>query len=74
MRTSSNELGAALEKWNDSRQQLELAKAQLAQAQASRVPAVATTLMKVRVDTLEAQTSGLFEAAMAFMDRRPLDP
>jgi hypothetical protein len=73
MRTASNELGAALEKWNEARQQWELARAQLAQAQSAKVPAVATALMKVRVDALEAETCALFEAAMNFMERRPLD-
>jgi hypothetical protein len=72
MRTSASELDAALEKWNDARQQWERARAQLAAAQSAQVPAVATALMKVRVDTLEAEACALFEAAMVYMDRRPL--
>lgn len=72
MRTSTSELDAALGKWNDSRQQWERARVQLAQAESAGVPAVATSLMKVRVDALEAQTAALFEQAMVFMDRKPL--
>jgi hypothetical protein len=73
MKTSSEELLSALDKWNDSRQQWELAKAQLAQAQPPEVPPLATELLKVQVAHLEACTFDLFEKAMAFMDRRPLD-
>jgi hypothetical protein len=72
MRASGNELSAALDRWNDSRKQWDLARTQLAQAQSIGVPAVATALMKVRVDALEAETAVLFERAMEFMDRRPL--
>ena len=72
MRTSGKELDAALEKWNASRQQWERARAQLAAAESAQVPAVAKALMKVRVDALEAETAALFEAAMVFMERRPL--
>ena len=74
MRTSRTELVDALEKWNESRQEWELAASQLAEAKACHVPAVATSLMKVRVDALEARTRALFETAMTFMDRRPLSP
>lgn len=74
MGTSSTELVGALEKWNDARQEWELAARQLAEARSSNVPAVATNLMKVRVDALEARTRALFETAMTFMDRRPLGP
>lgn len=74
MGNSSTELVSALEDWNEARQEWELASAQLAQARSSNVPAVATALMKVRVDALEARTRALFETAMTFMDRRPLGP
>ena len=74
MRTSNAELVNALEKWNEARQEWELATRQLEQARSSNVPAVATTLMKVQVDALEARTRALFETAMTFMDRRPLGP
>lgn len=74
MKPSSDELSAALDKWNDSRLQWELAKSQLAQADSPEVPSQARALMKVQVDALEAQTSALFEAAMEFMERRPLGP
>jgi hypothetical protein len=74
MKSSSDELSAALDKWNDSRLQWELAKSQLAQADSRLVPSHARALMKVQVDALEAQTSALFEAAMEFMERKPLGP
>jgi hypothetical protein len=74
MGTSSTELVSALGEWNEARQEWELAAAQLAQAQCANVPDVATALMKVRVDALEARTRALFETAMTFMDRRPLGP
>jgi len=73
MKTSSDELLAALDKWNDSRQQWELAKAQLAQAERAEVPPLAMELLKVQVAHLEACTFDLFEKAMVFMDCRPLD-
>ena len=53
MKTPGTELDAALAKWNASRQQWELARAQLAAAESARVPAVAAALIKVRVDALE---------------------
>jgi hypothetical protein len=74
MKTSSDELVAALEKWNDSRQEWERAKAQLAQSNPAEVPPVAMALLKVQVDSLEARTTALFEAAMTFVERRPLGP
>ena len=74
MGTSSTELVGALEQWNEARQEWELAAAQLAEARSCNVPAVATTLMKVRVDALEARIRALFETAMTFMERRPLGP
>lgn len=74
METSNTELAVALDKWNDARQEWELANRQLAEARAANVPAVATTLLKVRVDALEARSLALFETAMTFMDRRPLGP
>ena len=74
MGTSSTGLIAALEEWNDARQEWELAALQLAEARSTNVPDVATALMKVRVDALEARTRALFETAMTFMDRRPLGP
>jgi hypothetical protein len=74
MDTSSIALVAALEEWNDARQEWELAARQLAEARSANVPAVATALLKVRVDALEARTRALFETAMTFMDRRSLGP
>ncbi|MCC2635184.1 MAG: hypothetical protein K0Q43_5780 [Ramlibacter sp.] len=74
MDTSSIALVTALEEWNDARQEWELAARQLAEARSANVPAVATALLKVRVDALEARTRALFETAMTFMDRRPLGP
>ena len=73
LETSTDRLVAAIEKWNESRLQWERAKVQWAQARPPEVPPLAKALMKVQVDTLEAQTFELFEAAMVFMDRRPLD-
>lgn len=72
--TSSTQLVSALEEWNEARQEWELAATQLAQARTANVPPVATALLKVRVDALEARTRALFETAMTFMDRRPLGP
>jgi hypothetical protein len=46
----------------------------LTEARQAEVPALAVALMKVQVDSLELQTSALFEQAMAFMERRPLPP
>lgn len=74
LKAPRDELVAALARWNQSRQQWELAKSQLADARASDVPALAMALLKVQVDTLDAQTYALFEEAMVFMDRRPLGP
>ena len=74
MKSSNTDLVGALEKWNAARQEWELASRQLAEARSSNVPAVATSLMKVRVDALEARTCALFETAMTFMERRPLGP
>lgn len=74
MQPYSSELVAALQKWNEARQEWDLAAQQLAEARSSNVPPVATTLMKVRVEVLEARARALFETAMNFMDRRPLGP
>ena len=72
MQTSSDSLIAALESWNNSRQRLELARSQLAQARTDEVPPAAMELLKAEVAHQEAHTEALFEAAMVFMERRPL--